>query len=834
MDDLLDLSFSSESGSNLRLNSALSGLSQANGQSRTSTPNLPQDMRPASAASTASIASRASYVTNPRPTVPKKKAEDSFASLVSFSSAKRAAEANKSLNERMTERGSSQFAVPAKVDAGSDWASGLSFDTLDSAGLGTPVRSTVTDDMKNMNLLDDEDILGPLAEPAQPATKSVSPPLSTPSPASVSSPAPKSDPRDRALAELVDMGFSDDQARRALSLTDTGVDVQQAIDVLLMQAHAQTRPQPQRRRENDDDVLAPHPDDRLAHSHAHAHRARQQHRDEWQNMPSLYSDGSTSDATAFKMPSLSSPTAAQDFSKLASGLSSQLRSRAEVLWKQGKRTVAKAVEEYQASGGIGGSGDESNPKWMHNQGRYRYDQDAPEVDLEAPMPEHMNGRTAATLEASLLEQEPPPKPARPSSRPQSRAPDRTPSAPSQPPPRPISQVSRSSARRESARRFVETEDVHLPPRSRRFVDRESNAPAISRRPAQPSPRPLSADLLQQSRPPTPSLSVSASAQKSPAAPASPTIPARPVVKIMSIVMDEISMSRSQGTDAFKRGDFTTANEEYTKALNQTPSPHLLRVVLLSNRAACLLKLGNPKSALADADEGLSIIGPTKGIGENYEPGKALVEIWVKLFQRRSEALEQLERFKDARDSWDVLVQSGKGGNVALEGKRRCDNVLDPKPKSVPSSVRSTPRPASRPVSRPTSTRPQAQNGESAALKRLEEINAAAEAEDAQKFALHDAVEQKLGVWKMGKEDNLRALLASLDTVLWAEAGWTSVHMADLVMPKKVKINYMKAVAKTHPDKVAQSATVEQKMIAQGIFVSLNHAWDEFKKSNVIQ
>jgi len=41
----------------------------------------------------------------------------------------------------------------------------------------------------------------------------------------------------------------------------------------------------------------------------------------------------------------------------------------------------------------------------------------------------------------------------------------------------------------------------------------------------------------------------------------------------------------------------------------------------------------------------------------------------------------------------------------------------------------------------------------------------------------------------------------LDSVLWPEAGWKKVNMSDLIMPNKVKIVYMKAIAKVHPDKV---------------------------------
>ncbi len=57
------------------------------------------------------------------------------------------------------------------------------------------------------------------------------------------------------------------------------------------------------------------------------------------------------------------------------------------------------------------------------------------------------------------------------------------------------------------------------------------------------------------------------------------------------------------------------------------------------------------------------------------------------------------------------------------------------------------------------------------------------------------------LWKQGKENNLRALLASLDMVLWSELGIVKCNMSDLVTPSQVKVRYMKTIAKIHPDKV---------------------------------
>lgn len=62
------------------------------------------------------------------------------------------------------------------------------------------------------------------------------------------------------------------------------------------------------------------------------------------------------------------------------------------------------------------------------------------------------------------------------------------------------------------------------------------------------------------------------------------------------------------------------------------------------------------------------------------------------------------------------------------------------------------------------------------------------------------------------QDNIRALLASLDTVLWEGSGWTKPGMADLVDKSRVKKAYMRANLIVHPDKVAQKGgSIEQVM-----------------------
>ena len=88
-----------------------------------------------------------------------------------------------------------------------------------------------------------------------------------------------------------------------------------------------------------------------------------------------------------------------------------------------------------------------------------------------------------------------------------------------------------------------------------------------------------------------------------------------------------------------------------------------------------------------------------------------------------------------------------------------------------------------------------------ALNRVRDANVAAEAEDQAKYELKDTVDARLAAWRAGKENNIRALIASLDTVLWPELGWQKVGIHELVSPSQVKIRYTKAIAKLHPDKV---------------------------------
>lgn len=89
---------------------------------------------------------------------------------------------------------------------------------------------------------------------------------------------------------------------------------------------------------------------------------------------------------------------------------------------------------------------------------------------------------------------------------------------------------------------------------------------------------------------------------------------------------------------------------------------------------------------------------------------------------------------------------------------------------------------------------------------------------------------KLKAWseEFGKKKNIRALLADMDKVMWPEAQWQPISIADLIMPNKVKKAYYKASRYVHPDKLV-GLTCEQRYIGQTVFDALSQAYAQFEE-----
>lgn len=252
-----------------------------------------------------------------------------------------------------------------------------------------------------------------------------------------------------------------------------------------------------------------------------------------------------------------------------------------------------------------------------------------------------------------------------------------------------------------------------------------------------------------------------------------------------------------------------------------------------------LRIGEPKAVIDDAETMLAVIGPSKGEAETIDLGngdspKPMKDFFGKALMRKAEALEHLERWADAAQTWKMAVESGHGGGTSIQGRNRCEKAAGigkaPSKPATPVKKRPTPTPK-KPSALSDLSGPSDAGQDSEAVSRLREANKAAEREDDEKFALSESVDARIVNWKNGKQDNLRALLGSLDTVLWPESGWKKISLAELVLPNKVKIQYMKGIGKVHPDKIPTNATTEQRMISSAVFGTLNEAWDKFRVEN---
>lgn len=118
-----------------------------------------------------------------------------------------------------------------------------------------------------------------------------------------------------------------------------------------------------------------------------------------------------------------------------------------------------------------------------------------------------------------------------------------------------------------------------------------------------------------------------------------------------------------------------------------------------------------------------------------------------------------------------------------------------------------------------------------ALNEIREREAAKAKVEAEEDVVRQKLEPKIKAWaeEHGKKKQLRALLASLDKVLWPGANWKPIGLGDLLDDKKVKLAYHKASRVVHPDKT-MSLGPEERFIAKRIFDSLAQAKSEWDSS----
>lgn len=651
----------------------------------------------------------------------------------------------------------------------------------------------------------DDDILGDLGRPAvQRPTRPASPdePISKQNSISNLPPEPEEDsvdPRDRPLAELVDMGFPADTAR--IALAENGGNVQNAVGWLLQQAHEESR---QKAR---GETPVSGRQSRQTDSRSPQRRQRR----EQDGMPAWMRQEGRPSSTSRQQDNASPANGERDPTQMAQEIGSKFLKSAGSIWKASQKQMAKTMAEFQQQD----SSDQSRPKWMREASadpvtappRRQTQERQPDLTNEAALLDAPRDRPQKSQRPSAAEMPtgPPsrgrspvePLPHRSSSQPKFMQ-----QAPPHPDKRPASKLSRQDVEDQSAQAYVSPARRKRPtpkpePQPEPEVDLFSPAPAAT------SPSPRQAPPTSRPTPPV--------SRPSPApVPMRPKAPPRNIPSVSRTALATSASHRKAGGEHYKRGDYGAAHESYTAALTPLPPTHPIAIIVLSNRSLTALKTGDAKVAVSDADRALEIIGPSFGAGEIIDLGggegtKEMKEFYGKALMRKAEALEHLEKYSDAAAAWRLAVSAGVGGAVSLRGRDRCEKAAAPKPPpsiTPKQPIRSkAPSPAKflgNSLQRPTL--PSVSSGE--AVKKLRAANAAAEKADDEKFALSDSVDAKLAAWKGGKADNLRALLQSMDVVLWESAGWRKVGMSDLVMPGKVKVVYMRAIGKVHPDKVS--------------------------------
>ena len=659
---------------------------------------------------------------------------------------------------------------------------------------------------------EEEDVLGLLGLPVSEFSKPQQRKDRDPEPTSKSS----LHPQDQVVAELVDMGFTPDKSRLALEATESGTNVQAAVGWLLNQAHEESQKKSQTKRQED------HPSANTKPQQLRRTPGRRKSSGGSSAKPAWMKEQERNGASQRRQDSRSPANGEKDPSQYAAEIGTKMFKTANSLWKTGTKRLNQAVAE------INSDSDSNQPKWMK--------ETQPKANTQEPRPPQRNPdandhdriarkakqQTTArqiqpdvTDEALMLEADTRPPPRK--SRPKAAVPQEL----SQPPPPSRSREPQEHSLPQS--KFMQ-QPVARDPRaklSRQAIEEETSQAYISparRKKTTPKSPPTEQepDLLfdssqsfvqpapTSSRPPP-----APQAIKGPTTsiPTRPPPPKRIIPAIAPFALKASTKARQEGTSAFKRGDYALATSLYSTGITAIPSTHPLLLPVLTNRALAHLKTGDPKAAIADAKSALDLIGPSRGSSENVdlsgdEGVRPMITYWEKAMTRQAEALEQLERWSEAATVWKACVEAGVGGATSIAGRDRCEKAAAGPSLPKPSAARKPVAPKPRPKTSAFGDLAPESAQSTEAVSRLRAANAAAERVDDEKFALADVVDMRVKKWRMGKESNLRALLSTLQNVLWQGSGWKEIGMGELLMPGKVKMNYMKGIAKVHPDKVS--------------------------------
>lgn len=122
-------------------------------------------------------------------------------------------------------------------------------------------------------------------------------------------------------------------------------------------------------------------------------------------------------------------------------------------------------------------------------------------------------------------------------------------------------------------------------------------------------------------------------------------------------LSESEILKMEGNEFFKRGKIPEAIAQYTKALDKAKGDdektNQMRADVYANRAACNVQLYEPNKVRADCDAALKLV-------PNH----------VKALLRRGQALESLEKYKDALADMEAALRVDPNNNMALQALTR--------------------------------------------------------------------------------------------------------------------------------------------------------------------
>lgn len=516
-------------------------------------------------------------------------------------------------------------------------------------------------------------------------------------------------------------------------------------------------------------------------------------------------------------------------------ISNGLFKSANKLINMSKRTVLKNLEQFHGVATSSSNAGPNVPQWMKNQEKYKaeaierkyggedYGSDEENINQEEiDRIMRLQKEKAKERNRERLENRSSPDPNRASREPPQ------PSREHPPVPRPRARATLLAGIHDSSRQTYKPKPrVDTPPHesgrngNQNYSSREGsvesasdNKPASSTQPSTPAPE---VDLLGLSDT-TSTYSTHAKQQSS----------LRDRSPLNQFDETDYTIAKDKATEAYKSGDYTTALDNYNICLGKLSPNHEFRVIILSNLALVYKLSGHLKESLQSVEEALKLIDESEIPNSQVIIVEKPAKYWyTKLIMVKAEVLELLERFEASLDNYQILIKKlGCTDKKVMDGKRRVDKIVNPqshKPAKASPRPSATPTPrASTPIQKPRQQQQQQQPNN-------EEVD----------VLIRDQIDNRIQQWAASKQNNLRAMLTNLDEIIPGKIAMKEslrkLTLNDLMLPKQVKIQYLRVISYIHPDKLASQCKgdKETELMCNGVFIILNKRWEAFRQEESI-